>query len=68
VILEQKIYDNLPKPVEEEDDLLDLAFGLTHTSRLGCQVIVTKEFEGTTICVPSATRNLYVDGHKPKPH
>jgi ferredoxin len=54
--------------VEEEDDLLDLAFGLTHTSRLGCQVIVTKEFEGTTICVPSATRNLYVDGHKPKPH
>lgn len=36
VILEPKIYDSLPEPVEEEEDLLDLAYGLTHTSRLGC--------------------------------
>lgn len=31
-------------------------------SRLGCQVKVTKDFEGTTITLPSATRNLRVDG------
>ena len=36
VILEQEIYDQLEEPVEEEEDLLDLAYGLTHTSRLGC--------------------------------
>lgn len=36
VILEESIYDNLPTPVEEEEDLLDLAYGLTLTSRLGC--------------------------------
>jgi len=68
IILEQNVYDILPSAKEEEDDLLDLAFGISHTSRLGCQVIITEEFEGTKITIPSATRNLYVDGHKPKPH
>ena len=68
VIFKQDLYDKLPAAKEEEEDLLDLAFGLTHTSRLGCQVYVSKEFEGAEIVVPSATRNLYVDGHKPKPH
>ena len=68
IILNQKIYDSLPPAEEVEDDLLDLAFGLTHTSRLGCQVKLTKEFEGQIIEIPSATKNLYVDGHKPQPH
>ena len=36
VILESDVYDTLEEPCEEEEDLLDLAFGLTHTSRLGC--------------------------------
>lgn len=36
VILPQDIYDDLGDPCEEEEDLLDLAYGLTHTSRLGC--------------------------------
>ena len=45
-----------------ENDMLDLAFGLTDTSRLGCQVKVTKEMDGTTITLPSATRNMRVDG------
>ena len=68
VILQQNIYDQLESPEMEEEDLLDLAFGLTATSRLGCQVKVTEEFEGTTVTLPKATRNFYVDGHKPKPH
>ena len=40
VILEQNHYDALPPPDEEEEDMLDLAFGLTDTSRLGCQIKV----------------------------
>ena len=36
VILEDEIFDSLEEACEEEEDLLDLAFGLTHTSRLGC--------------------------------
>ena len=68
VILEGKVYNNLPEPSEEEEDMLDLAFGLTSTSRLGCQIILDKSHEGMTIQLPSATRNFYVDGHVPKPH
>ncbi|GAA5835720.1 hypothetical protein JCM9279_004628 [Rhodotorula babjevae] len=68
VILEEDIYDKLEEPDDDENDMLDLAFGLTDTSRLGCQVKVTKEMDGTTITLPSATRNLRVDGSKPTPH
>jgi len=31
-------------------------------------VLVTPAFQGTKIQLPAATRNFYVDGHKPKPH
>ena len=68
LILEQKIYDKLPEATEEENDLLDLAHGLTPTSRLGCQLKVDKSFEGSVFTIPSFTKNMYVDGHKPKPH
>ncbi|BGP30285.1 mitochondrial matrix iron-sulfur protein [Rhodotorula toruloides] len=68
VILEEKVYDSLPEPDDDENDMLDLAFGLTDTSRLGCQVKVTKDMQDTTITLPSATRNLRVDGSKPTHH
>ena len=55
----EKIYDKLPKAKEEEEDLLDLAYGLTETSRLGCQVIVDESFNNTIITLPKATRNFY---------
>lgn len=60
VILEEKIYNTLEEPEEAEEDMLDLAFGLTHTSRLGCQIILTKELDGMRIKLPSATRNINV--------
>lgn len=68
VVLERRVYDALEPPSEEEEDLLDLAFGLTATSRLGCQVKLTPAFEGAGVTLPAATRNFYVDGHKPTPH
>ncbi|GAA5839724.1 hypothetical protein JCM3766R1_004596 [Sporobolomyces carnicolor] len=68
VILEDDVYDKLEEPDDDENDMLDLAFGLTDTSRLGCQVKVTTDMQGTTISLPSATRNLRVDGSKPTPH
>ena len=43
VIVDKAFFDNLPEPSEEEEDMLDLAFGLTHTSRLGCQIIINDE-------------------------
>lgn len=60
VVLEQDVYDILPEATEDEEDMLDLAFGLTHTSRLGCQIKVTEELDGMTVTIPSATRNMMV--------
>lgn len=58
----------LPEATEKEDDLLDMAPFLKENSRLGCQILLTKELDGIELTLPAATRNFYVDGHKPKPH
>lgn len=58
VIVEQKYFDTLEEACEAEEDMLDLAFGLTHTSRLGCQIIITEELDGMKLKLPSATRNI----------
>lgn len=47
-------YEKLPdKPADEELDMLDLAYDLTDTSRLGCQIILTKDMDGLEVTVPS---------------
>lgn len=68
LIFPQDLYDSFDDPSEDEEDMLDMAFGLTDTSRLGCQINVGQHMEGAVITMPKATRNFYVDGHKPKPH
>ena len=60
LIVEKKFFETLPEPSEEEEDMLDLAWGLTHTSRLGCQIIVNESLEGMKVKVPSGTRNMSV--------
>ncbi|CAK9818731.1 Adrenodoxin-like protein 1, mitochondrial [Anthophora plagiata] len=60
--------DKLPTAEEKEEDLLDLAPFLKENSRLGCQIILTKELDGIEFQLPQATRNFYVDGHTPAPH
>ena len=61
VIVDKKFYDKLNSPSEDEEDMLDLAFGLTPTSRLGCQIIMTKELDGLTLIVPDETRNISIN-------
>jgi ferredoxin, 2Fe-2S len=61
VIVEDAFFDQLDEASEDEEDMLDLAFGLTHTSRLGCQIIITEELDGLTVKLPAATRNMMVD-------
>jgi ferredoxin len=51
VIVEERFFDLLEPPSDEEEDMLDLAFGLTETSRLGCQIIVTDELDGLRVKV-----------------
>ena len=48
----------MPEPDDDENDMLDLAFGLTETSRLGCQITIKKELDGLRVALPAMTRNL----------
>ena len=58
VIVEPEWYDLLADASEDEEDMLDLAFGLTKTSRLGCQIIMSEELDGLTLKLPAGTRNM----------
>ncbi len=60
VVVDPEWFTQLIDPLEDEDDMLDLAFGLTHTSRLGCQIIMKPELDGLTVKLPGATRNMMV--------
>lgn len=60
VVVDKGFYDMLEAPNEDEEDMLDLAFGLTPTSRLGCQIVMTKELDGLTLVVPDETRNVSI--------
>jgi 2Fe-2S ferredoxin len=61
VIVDPEWYELLPNASEDEEDMLDLAFGLTQTSRLGCQLIITEELDGLTVSLPAGTRNMMAD-------
>ncbi len=58
VIVEGKDFERLPAACEDEEEMLDLAVGLTATSRLGCQVLLTRELDGIRLFLPKATRNM----------
>ena len=60
VIVDQSFFDRLPPALEDEEDMLDLAFGLCPTSRLGCQIMISPTLDGLTVSLPAATRNMKV--------
>lgn len=60
VIVNPDWYEKLSEATEDEEDMLDLAFGLTQTSRLGCQIIMSDDLDGIEVTLPSATRNMSV--------
>ncbi len=57
VIVDAAWFPKLAKPTEDEEDMLDLAFGLQQTSRLGCQIVITQALDGLVVKLPDATRN-----------
>src|SRR6201996_3182939 len=58
VIVDPDWFGKLSKPTEDEEDMLDLAFGLEETSRLGCQIVMTPELDGLVVKLPAGTRNM----------
>lgn len=61
VIVDPEYYDLLPEASEEEEDMLDLAFGLTKTSRLGCQIKMTEDLDGLKVALPTNSNNMLED-------
>ena len=57
VIVDPAWFPKLATPTEDEEDMLDLAFGLTATSRLGCQIVITPALDGLRVKLPASTRN-----------
>lgn len=60
------VFDQMEEPSDDENDMLDLAFGLTETSRLGCQVLMTKDLDGMVVRLPTMTRNLQASDFEAK--
>ena len=58
MIVDPEYYDILPEPSDDENDMLDLAWGLTETSRLGCQITMSKDIDGIRVALPQMTRNV----------
>lgn len=58
IVDSDEMFDKIPEASDDENDMLDLAFGLTETSRLGCQVKMNKELDGLRVNLPRMTRNM----------
>lgn len=58
VIVDEAWVNKLPKATDAEEDMLDLTYGVTRASRLGCQIVLTKDLYGLTLRLPAATRNM----------
>ena len=58
LVLPQETFDKLDAASEDEEDMLDLAYGLTPTSRLGCQVVVTEAMNGLEVIIPGSRQDF----------
>ena len=57
VIVDPAWFAKLARATEDEEDMLDLAFGLEKTSRLGCQIVMSAELDGLVVRLPAGVRN-----------
>jgi 2Fe-2S ferredoxin len=59
VIIDPRWHGRPPASGEEEDDIVEYAFGLARTSRLGRQITITEALEGSAARPPvGAPRTL----------
>lgn len=59
IIVDPAFMPLLPQPEEAELDMIDLAWGVEDTSRLGCQITFTQQLDGLTVTIPEKANNLY---------
>ena len=57
VIVAAEDFDRLPPASDDEDDMLDLAAGLSRTSRLACQIVLSDDLDTLTVRMPGAVHD-----------
>ena len=58
VVVDKDWFDRLPPASEEEEDMLDLAYGVRRTSRLSCQIVLGEELDGLTVAIPAESHDM----------
>jgi ferredoxin len=58
VIVSKDWFDRLPRASEDEEDMLDLAAGVTRTSRLSCQIVLAEGLDGLEVRIPGESRDM----------
>ncbi|MFC3174522.1 2Fe-2S iron-sulfur cluster-binding protein [Novosphingobium bradum] len=58
VVIAAQWFDRLAPASEEEEDMLDLAAGVTRTSRLSCQIVLDEALDGIEVHIPGEARDM----------
>lgn len=58
VVVRPDWFEKLAPASPDEEDMLDLAAGVTRTSRLSCQIELSGELDGLTVHIPSIARDM----------
>jgi len=58
VVIAPEWFEKLTPALDDEEDMLDLAAGVTRTSRLSCQIELTEALDGLVVHVPSEARDM----------
>lgn len=58
VIVAPEDFAKLPPPSEEEEDMLDFAYGVSRTSRLACQIWLSDEIDSLEVRMPGGSTNM----------
>lgn len=58
VVVAAEWFDRLDPASEDEEDMLDLAAGVTRTSRLSCQIVLSEALDGLEVRVPEEARDM----------
>lgn len=58
VIVAPEWFSRLPEASDDEEDMLDLALGVSRTSRLSCQIELNDALDGIEVHIPGEARNM----------
>ena len=59
VMVDTAWFSKLDNSTQEEDEMLDITWGVKKNSRLGCQIFVTEKLDGLVVSLPSETKSLF---------